>query len=179
MGHGRYERKENQVLKLAGTIMNLQMLRRSRKRPKPGDVFVYKLRDHSFGFGRVVRTDILAGGFPGAMLLYIYDAFSDTKESIPKLDKKQLLLPPFGINRTPWTMGYFETVEHRPLTQQDVLNKHCFWDDVNECYLNEFGEKLLRRYEPCSLDGLHSFRTIDVKISRALGEEPSPDTLPP
>jgi len=158
----------------------MQVLKRSRKPPREGDIFVYQVKSHPFGFGRVIRLNTKIGGFERVILLYLYDAFSPTKEPVPKLDRRKLLVPPLGTNQRPWTMGYFETICHRPLEAEDVLPVHCFWDDMYEPvrYFDEFGRRLKKRSEPCNVDALGSFRTIDVEISLALGIEPAPDTIP-
>jgi len=161
--------------------MNMQILKPSRKRLQPGDIFVYKIKGHDFGYGRVIRTDCMFGGSGGTILLYIYSAFSSVKQRIPELSKDRLLLTPQLTNRLPWSRGYFETIENRPLGPADVLRVHCFYTDIyiRRRYLDEDGNRLRRRSEPCGSYGLSSFKTLDVKISMALGIEPSPDTLPP
>lgn len=87
--------------------MNMQILKPSRRPLKAGDIFVYRIKGHDFGFGRVISTDTNIGGGGGTIVIYIYDAFSKHKKEIPKLDKRKLLLPPLGINRLPWSRGYF------------------------------------------------------------------------
>jgi len=159
--------------------MNMQVLKRSRKPPARGDIFAYRLRGHPFGFGRVIRLGTKIGGFEDVVLIYIYRAFSSDKNAIPELTKRDLLIPPLGINRRPWTMGYFETVAHRALDERDVLSVHCFRDEVGRRYCDEFGRSLPKRKKPCGLYALGSFRTVDAKLSMALGLEPSPDTVPP
>jgi hypothetical protein len=160
--------------------MNMRVLKRSRKLPQEGDIFAYQFRGRPFGYGRVIRLHTKIGGFTDVILLYIYRAFSREKLRIPVLDKKQLLIPPVGINRRPWTMGYFETIESRPLSPEDVLSVHCFKDDIYDKvrYVDEFGRTIPRRVRPCGVYALDSFRTIDASLSLAMGIEPSPDTVP-
>ena len=159
--------------------MNMQVLKRSRREPEEGDLFVYKIRGLPYGFGRVIRKGTKIGGFTDVILLYFYDAFSEKKDKVPKLDRRKLLVPPLGTNRRPWTMGYFQTVRSEPLKDSDTLPVHCFRCEVREAYLDEYGRRLPRKRSPCGLYALGSFRTIDAKISMALGIEPSPDTVPP
>jgi hypothetical protein len=161
--------------------MNMQILKPSRKRLQPGDVFAYRIKGHDFGYGRVIRTDCLFAGGRDTILIYIYNAFSPVKERIPELSKARLLLTPQLTNRLAWSRGYFETIESRPLGPEDVLKVHCFYTDiyVRRRYLDEDERRLRRRSEPCGSYGLSSFMGLDIKISMALGIEPSPDTLPP
>lgn len=161
--------------------MNMHILKQSRKRLRPGDVFVYKLEGRDFGYGRVIRTDCLFGGSRDTILLYIYNAFSPVKERIPEFSKDTLLVTPQLTNRLPWSHGYFETIENRPLGPDDVLKVHCFSTDIyiRRRYFDQDGKRLRRRREPCGSYGLSSYRGLDVKISLALGIQPNPDTLPP
>jgi hypothetical protein len=158
--------------------MNLEVLRPSRKRLVPGDVFVYRLHGRDYGYGRVIRTDCrFFGG--GTVLIYIYAAFSPRKEHIPVLSRDKLLIPPVLINRLPWSRGYLETIECRPLGPDDVLPVHCFWSPahVDEQYFNEDNGRLRQRTDPCGMHALSSFRTLDTRISVALGIPPSPDNV--
>lgn len=158
--------------------VNMQVLKRSRKQPQVGDIFVYKIRRNPYGYGRVIRLDAKLGGFSDVTLLYFFRAFSKRKAEIPVLNCSDLLIPPLGTNHRGWSMGYFETIENRPLESGAILPIHCFWSDVTSRYRNEYGKVLPRKHEPCGLFALDSFRTIDVQLSMALGIEPSPDTAP-
>src|SRR5688572_19759924 len=84
-----------------------------------------KLRQRPFLFGRVIDTNAF-GLTWGATLVYVYDAWSDDKARVPSLDRDRLLVPPAIINRLGWSRGFLETVDHRPLTAEDVLATHCF-----------------------------------------------------
>lgn len=161
---------------------NLEMLTPSRKRLNVGDVFALKPKGHPYYFGRVIRLDAI-GLAGGAILIYIYNAKSDDKGSIPVLDKRHLLIAPTMINRLPWSRGYFETVANLPLSDEDILHPHCFEDDWRHVlfpgspiiYRDEYGNRLPGRTEPCGIYGLGSFRTVDDDVSEALGIPLAPD----
>jgi hypothetical protein len=85
------------------------------------------------------------------------------------------LVPPILINRVPWSRGYFETIDHRPLEQEDLLQQHCFLSSVRGQYFDEKGHELPGPVEPVGSYGLNSFRTADDEISDALGFERVPD----
>jgi hypothetical protein len=149
---------------------NLEFLQKSRKRLRPGDIFVLKPKGHDYYFGRVIDIDAESGFGPGhAVLIYVYSASSKDKNTIPELDKNNLLIPPKMINRLGWSRGYFETVGFKELTKDDVLNVHCFWDPVHRRYVNEKKKVLDGPYEPVSQYGLGNYRVIDRYVSRALG----------
>lgn len=172
--------------------MNLTVLRKARSPLRPGDVFAYRIRGHEFGFGRVIRTDcvIVAREYSGEsflgygpavsdlILVYIYNSFSKVKCGPLALNPRDLLIPPQLINRLPWSHGYFETIEHRSLMQADVI-PHSFYNSVEEKYVDEVGRPTKKKSARRNVLGFGSFRTIDAQISRALGIEPAPDTVPP
>lgn len=155
--------------------MNMRVLKKSRRRPKPGDIFIFQMPDKLYRYGRVIRVDATIGGFPGCTLLYIYSVTSETKMPVPVLKRDELLLPPKGTNRQPWLKGYFETLEYRQLELDELLPAHCFWDPVYERYVDADGQQLDRRCEPCGFDALSSYRTIDDDVSKALGIPLAPD----
>jgi hypothetical protein len=71
-------------------------------------------------------------------------------------------------NTLPWSKGYFQTLENRPLGASDVLRSHCFRSSGGK-YYDESCVELPGPKEPCGDWGLHSFRTIDDAVSDALG----------
>jgi Immunity protein 26 len=153
--------------------MNLAVLSKSRRRPTPGDVFAM-LPPGGFLFGRVIDVDANAGGFEGSNLIYIFRARSQSKSAVPPLTTSDLLIPPIMTNRLPWVRGYFELVDKGLLQLNDRLAQHCFRDALRSWYFDEKGRQLKNAVEPVGDWGLHSFRTIDDQISRALGIPLSP-----
>ena len=71
-------------------------------------------------------------------------------------------------NHLPWTTGYFQFIENRALVPMDRLPRHCF-KDSRAWYFDEYGKGLSKPAEPVGDWGLHSFRTINDAISKALG----------
>jgi hypothetical protein len=151
--------------------MNLSVLKKSRQRPEPGDIFVMAPSDGKYLYGRVISTDANPLGVGHAVLIYIYSARSTEKSYVPDLFRERLLVPPIMTNTLPWTKGYFELVEHRPLTPMDRLPKHSFvreWTNPKQ-YFDEQGNALPGPIEPVGQWGLHSYQTIDEQIAAALG----------
>ncbi len=153
--------------------MNLKVLKRSRHKPKAGDIFVMEPPDGLYLFGRVINTEAEIGPIKNCNLLYIYNIRAENKLPIPELSVKDLLLPPMMTNALGWTRGYFEHLENRSLTKKDVLKQHCFFDDFRKCYYDEYGNKIRKpiflSHKKIDDLGLHSYRTIDDDISTALG----------
>jgi hypothetical protein len=155
---------------------NMVVLERSRRRQQVGDLFTLRLGTRPYLFGRVVRTDANAGGFPNSNLVYIFRIESDLPVPPDRADLRpsNLLVPPIMTNRLPWSRGYFRTIASWPIGPGEALQRHCFEEprrppDYPHRYFDEHGVELPNRVEPCGEWGLHSYRTIDDAVSRALG----------
>lgn len=154
--------------------MNLAVLKKTRRRPEVGDIFVMRPPDDQFLYGRVISIDANPLGIGGGVLIYVYGARSREKTGVPKLLRGQLLVAPMMTNKQPWTKGYFEFVENRSLSSMDILPQHCF-KDSRGWYFDEQGKRLPGPVEPVGQWGLHSYRTIDDEISKALSTPLAPD----
>lgn len=153
---------------------NIRIISPSRSRPRAGDLFAIRPGELGYLFGRIIDPDTKIGGFRhgGVILIYIYKPVFETMDPPPAgaLSRDQLLIPPLGINRLPWSRGYFHTIERRPLAPDDVLRRHVFHDTIGgmDRYVDEDGN-LVGSAESAGVWGLNSFRTVDDEISRALG----------
>lgn len=157
-----------------GYDMNLAVLRKTRRAPSPGDIFVMQPPDGRFLFGRVVDTNADPLGVGGAILIYVYRTRFTAKTPVPELLRGHLLVPPMMTNKQPWTKGYFEHIDSRPLSESDRLAQHCF-KNTRGWYLDQAGRRLSGPVEPVGQWGLQSYRTIDDEISKALGIPLSPE----
>jgi hypothetical protein len=168
--------------------MNLAVLKKSRRAPHVGDIFAMRPPDGRFLFGRVISTDANPLGVGGAILIYVYAARSDDKLPVPRdlspsklllprdLSPSKLLLPPLMTNKLPWSKGYFEVVESRPLGPGERLAQHCFVKPMGPTiYYDETGARLSGPVEPIGEFGLDSYQTIDDAVCRALGIPVAPD----
>lgn len=154
--------------------MNLAVLKKTRRAPQVGDIFVMQPPDGQFLFGRVVSTDAAGPMGVGCVLIYVYRTRASAKAPAPELLRGQLLVPPMMTNKLPWTRGYFEHVENRLLSPMERLPQHCF-KDTRGWYFDENGSRLPGATGPVGSWGLDSFRTIDDKVSQALGIPLAPD----
>lgn len=154
--------------------MNLTVLKKKRRSPEQGDIFVMQPPDEQYLFGRVIDITAEIGPIKDCILIYVHRARARGKTPVPELVREQLLVPPMMTNRLPWTKGYFEHLENRPLTPEDRLPQHCF-KDTRGWYFDEHSNRLPGPIDPVGEWGLDSFRTIDDEISKALGIPLAPE----
>lgn len=151
--------------------MNLVKLKPSRKNPQPGDVFVFMLKQHlgQFWFGQVIRNDSSVGPFKNTILIYIFKNHSPDKQNVPVLSSDALLVPPIHTNKLPWTRGYFETVANKDLIKEQLLPYHHFLSAFKGRVFDDDSRPVANPGPIVGEFGLHSFKTIDDSISKALG----------
>ncbi len=148
--------------------MNMKVLSKSRKKPKVGDVFALQVREGEYFFGCVIKTDARIFMIENCLLIYIYEATSPSKSTIPLLHRDQLLLPPLFTNYQSWFKGYFETVAQHSLREDDILPQHCFLH-LNRKFYDEYGRELSQAVKPVGEYALQGYRSIDGLISNRLG----------
>ena len=147
---------------------NMQILKPTRRPLSAGDVFALRPSErHPYYFGRIIRADAVIEGMP-AVLIYLYNAAAEEMLAIPALRRDELLVPPLFTNRLPWRRGYFTTVGTAPLTRWDTLPNHIFRDSLKGGFVDENGRPTPDPRQPVEQFGLHSFRTIDDRVSLAL-----------
>ena len=149
---------------------NLEKLTPSRKPVRAGDVFALGIGGRYF-HGRVVSTEADVGMSAPAILAYVFETPSAEPGRYRDADllPDRLLIPPFMVNRLPWSRGYFQTVAHRPLGPGEVLAQHCFHRLADGNWYDEHGAELPERVEPCGVRALSSHRSVDDKVSARLG----------
>lgn len=159
---------------------NLRVLKKTRRPPEAGDVFAMQLPDLSFLFGLVVKANVQQGHapMPGSNLIYIFKGREDSPSpDLARLRPEQLLLAPIWTNALAWSRGHFQTIAKIAIDETRVLPRHCFWRVANSRYVDEFGEPVAERTEPCGDWGLVSYRWIDDHVSDALGIPRVPEAV--
>jgi hypothetical protein len=153
---------------MASAKYNLQVLKRSRTKPKAGDIFVIRPIKHDYYFGRVINPKVDQLGFQG-ILAYLYDIHAGDKQPPAALLPTRLLIPPLLLDFSCWTMGLVEKVGHRELSAVDVLPKHCFYSLFFRRYFDEHRTPLEKKIEPCGTYGITTPSGLGLDISKALG----------
>ncbi len=151
--------------------MDLVFLKRTRKLPREGDIFAWRLEGQPYRFGRVIRAGFETEAWDEPVfLVYCYRTPSEDVATVPQLSLSDLLVPPFIIDRGAWTHdGVFMTIAHRPLQRGDVLEQHCFWCPVVASYVDEQGRRLRRKTEPCGFFAIPTTSGLAYDLAKALG----------
>lgn len=157
--------------------MNLHLIpiKRSRKKPKTGDVFVVQPVKGMYYYGKVINESHkcnygISSNWP---LLYFYKEHSTTIKMPEQLST--ILLAPVITNYTPWSMGYFYTIGKIPVTDEEK-NLDCGFVDYplldNEqkqpFYRNIQGEEIQHKPLYTTRFGLSSYRGINYDICKTL-----------
>ncbi|MEI6533005.1 MAG: Imm26 family immunity protein [Candidatus Roizmanbacteria bacterium] len=145
-------------------------LNHSRKPVDEGDIFVCSPQQGEFIWGRVIKGNGIKVFAGNEILVYFYNVITTSSNIIPSLDKNNLLIPPQFVIKQYWSSGDFETIEKRSLKNEEILNVHCFYDGLYKKYVNEFGQDLDKKYEPCGTYGFPSAMLIAKRLKEALAK---------
>ena len=150
-------------------------MKKSRKKPQEGDVFVLQPIEGVFHFGKVIQTDIKSvdSFVNGMTLIYVYQYSSDSKEMPDALENEELLIPPVVVNLQPWTMGYFETIGNGGVSESERNVDFAFWDVLREKYVDiTTAQPIALKKEPKyrSIFGLGSYGVVGKEVHKTLQE---------
>ncbi|MWC27055.1 immunity 26/phosphotriesterase HocA family protein [Paenibacillus sp. MMS18-CY102] len=147
-------------------------MKKSRKRPVAGDVFVIQPKESHFYFGKVIQTNIQGKNlnFVGMNLIYMYNCLSHRKEIPTNLDEHELMFAPTVVNFQGWLKGYFEKVGNQPVTVKEQNVDYGFFDDfeTQDKFYNLAGEELNHRPQYARFDGLASYGYVGRQVHRVL-----------
>ncbi|WP_138754242.1 Imm26 family immunity protein [Paenibacillus sinopodophylli] len=155
----------------------LFVLKKSRKKPQEGDVFLIQPLRDTYYYGKVIKTNIVSTNpfLNGWNLIYLYRESVVIRDNhfYDLLDTHNLLLPPIVTNHKGWYDGYFETVGFERISSEEKNLSYGFIDkskDKNKIR-NEEGLELHSRPEHISGYGLVSYGGIGRAIHRLLNDE--------
>lgn len=152
---------------------HLISMKKSRKKPQEGDVFVLQPIEGVFYFGKVIQTYIKSvdSFVNGMTLIYVYQYSSDSKEIPDALENEELLIPPVVVNHQPWIRGYFETIGNGGVSEQERNVDFAFWDVLRGKYVDiTSGQEIVLKREPKyrSIFGLGSYGVVGKEVHKAL-----------
>ncbi|MBA2853958.1 hypothetical protein HNP89_001936 [Methanococcus maripaludis] len=153
----------------------LLLIKRSRKKPVVGDIFVIQPRKSVYFYGKVIEVNDHFRTFDAELyVILIYKDKSSKLEMTDNLSPDNILVPPMIVNRKGWTSGYFYTVENTELTEEEKNLDYGFKYIITDCFMfhKATGEKL--DHEPLILGtyGIGSYGTVAYEVTKALEKNP-------
>lgn len=148
----------------------------SRKKVVPGDIFSIKIPD-GYLLGRVIATDARSSEWdePHLHLIYIYNGLRENPINFKPEDFRppSLLIPPVLTNHLAWSRGYYKTIGHLPLSEEDVLVQHAFREPGTNKLWNEearpVDESSVQDASIIGVQAVQSYLTTENRVSLALG----------
>ena len=146
------------------------LMKKSRKKPCVGDVFVLQPYEEKYYFGKVIQTNLESTDsfVKGMNLIYIYDFCSNEKKMVDDFDSKELLISPMVVNNQPWIKGYFETIGSNAVTMREQNIDFGFWDVIREKYVDINRKELDKQPTYCSIFGLGSYGAVEKEFYKAI-----------
>lgn len=146
------------------------LMKKSRKKPCVGDVFVLQPNEGRYYFGKVIQTNLESNDsfIRGMNLIYIYDFSSNEKKMVDDFDSKGLLISPMVVNNQLWLKGYFETIGNSTVTMRDQNIDFGFWDVLREKYVDINRKELDKQPTYSSIFGLGSYGAVTKEVYKAI-----------
>lgn len=148
----------------------LLVLKRTRKKPKEGDIFVLNPKKDLYCYGKVIETEVKSKDsfVNGMYLIYIYDLLSHTKELNDDLNVDNLMFPPMVVNTQLWLKGYAETISNSAVSDKERNLEYGFWHTAKKIYVNLNGDRIDNIPQLVSIFGLGSYGAVGREIHKVL-----------
>lgn len=152
----------------------LEVIKRTRTKPKEGDIFIVSPKKGVYFYGKVMVADIkrvVPDSFvEGQYVIFIFKCRTKEKNMnkfVPNYD--DLLIPPTIVSQHYWRSGYFYTIDNIPLTEDEKKIDFGFYklNFKGNFFCKETGEVL--EEEP-KLLGFHGISTL-TGVASAIGRE--------
>lgn len=157
---------------MSNEFTELIVMKKSRKKPVVGDVFVIQPKENHYYFGKVIETNIQGKNlnFQGMNLIYMYNCLSHDKEIPDNLDECEFLFSPTVVNFQGWLKGYFETVGNQSVTVKELNVDYGFFDDfeTQDKFYNLEGERTSHKPKFLDFVGLSSYGYVGRQAHRVL-----------
>lgn len=150
----------------------LRVIKRKRKRPQEGDVFVLSPRENVYFYGKVLKSNIETvdndSFIEGNNVIAIFNCKTqDISLDNYKPNYDDLLIRIAIIDHTYWTRGYFYTIANIPLNDYEKNLDYGFFSISFGRFFKETGERM--NYEP-KIFGMYGITTI-IGIAREIESE--------
>ena len=123
----------------------LIVMKKSRKNPCEGDVFCIQPLEGIFYFGKVIKANMENTDMHGHTLIFIYDIYSNDKNTMLNFENKEFLISPIIVNKQPWIKGYFETLYNTSVLEYEKK--------IDYGFLNVFKNIIKEEKEYLDIDG--------------------------
>jgi hypothetical protein len=144
------QEKLDALEKMESKDCQLRIIKKSKKGPIDGDIFLLCPRESIFFYGKVMKADIDHLGkdifFHGKNLVFIFKY--KTKElSIDNFrsDYSNLLIPPEIVDNSCWYSGLFYTIGNEKVTDAERCLEYGFYNILSGKYYKENGVELEHR----------------------------------
>lgn len=144
--------------------IQLKVIKRKRKYPEKGDVFILSPRENMYFFGLVVNNHVTNNQGEDWIVIMIFKSraknLNDTK-FIPNFNN--LLIEPCIISKLYWTCGYFYTVSNIKVPQNIDYG---FYDINKNIFVNEYNSKLDHEPKMLGIYGITTSIGVTMNINR-------------
>ena len=158
------KRELDELKKMNFKEYQLKVIKRQRKYPQKGDVFVIEPLEGISFWGIVVNNHVCNINGEDLLVVMIF------KEKAPenninewKPDINNLLIEPSMVGKEYWTKGYFYTVYNIPI--ENSLDNYGFYCIFEDRYFDEWGKKLRKEPKIVGTFGVSTISGIAYKIN--------------
>lgn len=152
--------------------MNFDLLleqKKTRKRPKAGDIFVLRPKKKLFCFGKVIMTNFESrDAFVNGMnMIFIYDYFSENEAIPDKIECYEVLLVEI-VNHQLWIKGFAKNIASSEVTENEINGDYAFWDLLKKEYVDVKGNTVNYTPRIKGTYGLGSYGVVGKEIHKVL-----------
>lgn len=150
---------------------HLLTLKRSKRQPVTGDIFVVNVKGKRWAFGRVILVDAHFAWGPADILVYFYrQSFHSTGEIMLPMSLGDLAIVPRAAGSQEWECGEFFHIANVPLTPCELPARHIFGPQGRGYYIDAYGMPIPPPAED-ELVGSTSIGGIGFDLARSFGIE--------
>ena len=147
----------------------LRVIKRKRKRPQEGDVFVLSPRENVYFYGKVLKSNIETVDnntfIEGNNVIAIFNCKTrDISLDNYKPNYDDLLIRITIVDYNYWTRGYFYTIANIPLNDYEKNLDYGFFDIDFGKFYKETGERLNHKPKIFGMEGITTIIGIARKI---------------
>lgn len=161
------EEKKRKLETFEQSDYQLQVIKRKRIYPQPGDIFQLNPRDDIYFYGIVVNNHINNINGDDLLVVMIFCNEVEIQECIQKgIKAGDLLIPPQIVGKEYWTRGYFYNVKRF----DGVLNikNYGFYKIGKGKFVDEYGDEILHEPELLEVYGVSTVTGIARQVTQEL-----------